>query len=76
MTFINTTTNSTTIGHLLGVEPLVECLAPHRPTRALAAEEAWMRMVTPTASKTSPLRRPALLPVSYTHLTLPTKRIV
>ena len=26
MTFINTTTNSTTIGHLLGVEPLVECL--------------------------------------------------
>ena len=27
MTFINTTTNSTTIGQLLGVEPLVECLA-------------------------------------------------
>ena len=28
MTIINTTTNSTTIGQLLGVEPLVECIAP------------------------------------------------
>ena len=54
MTFINTTTNSTTIGQLLGVEPLVECLAPPpRLTRALTSEEAWMRMVTPTASKTT-----------------------
>ena len=30
MTIINTTNNSTTIGQLLGVEPLVECIA-HSP---------------------------------------------